>query len=73
MPDNKDKTIKKDGQANESSRQEPASVEAKPGKVDGDPLPEVFPDVVERLVLEPAAPPGPVLVKNLTPVQHWRS
>ena len=68
---NKDATVKKDGQANESSGQEPASVESEPGKVDGDPLPEVFPDVVERLVLEPTAPAGPVLVKHLTTVQHW--
>ena len=70
---NKDNlTIKKDGQANESRGQQPSGVEAEPGKVDGDPLPEVFADVVERLVLEPASPPGPVLVKYLTPVQHWR-
>ena len=58
MPDNKDKTIKKDGQANESSRQEPTSVEAKPGKVDGDPLSKILPNVIEGLILVPLAPPA---------------
>ena len=65
---NKDNTVKKDGQANESCWQQPAGVESKPGKVDGDPLSEVLPDVVQWLVLEPAAPAGPVLVEHLTSV-----
>ena len=44
-----------------------------PGKVDGNFFAEVFPDVVQRLVLVPLAPTGPVLVQDLSDVElRWR-
>ena len=44
-----------------------------PSKVDCNFFAEVFPDVVEWLVLVPLAPAGPVLVQDLTDVQlRWR-
>ena len=45
----------------------------KPRKVDGDLLSKVFPDVIQRLVLVPLAPTGPVVVQDLADVQlRWR-
>ena len=43
-----------------------------PRKIDGDFFSKVFPDVVQRLVLVPLAPPCPIVVQDLADVQLGR-
>ena len=44
-----------------------------PSKVDGDLLPKVLPDVVQRLVLVPLGPSSPILEQDLPLVQLIRA
>lgn len=44
-------------------------IRTEPGEVEGNLLSKVLPDVIQRLILVPFAPAGPVVVKNLPLVQ----
>lgn len=45
------------------------AIRTEPGEVEGNLLSKVLPDVIQRLILVPFAPAGPVVVKNLPLVQ----
>ena len=59
-------TCEENYHSHQGHRQQPAGVEAQPGEVDGNLLPEVVSDVVQGLIFVPPPPPSPVLVQDLS-------
>ena len=64
-----EEAVDKDGHTDHRGGQQPARVEAQPGEVDGDLLPEVISDVIQRLVFVPDSPPSPEPEQDLPGVE----